>query len=68
MASARQIVKMPGPELTPELREFLDRVVVPALVKKYFAEHVDDKDSEKLVAVLLCTPIISAPVGVRRTK
>lgn len=40
MATNSKIVSMPGPgaSLRPELREFLDAVVVPALLKKYLAE------------------------------
>jgi hypothetical protein len=68
MASAVKVLKMPAAELAPELREFLDRVVVPALVKKYFAEQGELKDPEKVVAVLACTSIICRPTGDRRAK
>ena len=39
----RQARRIPGPALTPELREFLDRVVVPALVDAFLAEPVTRK-------------------------
>ena len=41
MTTAPKIVSMPQPgeKLRPELREFLDAVVVPALLKKYLAEN-----------------------------
>jgi len=35
----RQSRRKQGPVLTPALREFLDRVVVPALVDCYLAER-----------------------------
>lgn len=41
MTTTHKIVSMPQPgeKLRPELREFLDAVVVPALVKKWLAEN-----------------------------
>jgi hypothetical protein len=68
MANARQIVKMPAPDLTPEFREFLDRVVVPALVKKYFTEGGNEKESENRVAVPPFLPVTCASAEVRRAK
>jgi hypothetical protein len=44
MASATKFVTMrpkaarPDSPLTPELKEFIDRAIVPALVKQYLAE------------------------------
>jgi hypothetical protein len=43
MASSPKLVSMrarpaKASPLTPELREFIDRAIVPALVKKYLAE------------------------------
>jgi hypothetical protein len=43
MASSPKLVPMrarpaKASPLTPELREFIDRAIVPALVKKYLAE------------------------------
>jgi hypothetical protein len=55
MASAVKIARAPGrirrPEesLRPELREFLDLVVVPALVRKYLSEAEEVKP-EKMLA------------------
>jgi hypothetical protein len=68
MASARQIVKMPAPDPAPEFREFLDRVVIPALVKKYFAEHGNDKEFENRVAVPPFIPVTCASAEVPRAK
>jgi len=31
--------KRPGAQLDPALKEFLDAVVIPALVKEYLSEH-----------------------------
>ena len=41
MPTTAKIVTLPGPgeSLRPELREFLDLVVVPALLRKYLAEN-----------------------------
>jgi hypothetical protein len=36
----------PGESLRPELREFLDAVVVPALLEKYLAENSSESASE----------------------
>lgn len=57
MATTAKIVTMtqPAQVLSPELRDFLDAVFVPALVKKYFSE------TEKS-----CTSKL--PVGILRTK
>jgi hypothetical protein len=33
--------------LTPELREFIDRAIVPALVKQYLAELDDENELAK---------------------
>jgi hypothetical protein len=68
MASAPKVLKMPAFELAPEVREFLDRVVVPALVKKYFAEQFELKDPAKVVAVTACTSIICPPTDDRSAK
>lgn len=35
----------PGESLRPELREFLDAVIVPALLKKYLAENNSEASS-----------------------
>jgi len=45
MATAIQFggkTKRPGAQLDPALKEFLDAVVIPALVKKYLSEHEDE--------------------------
>jgi hypothetical protein len=68
MASARQVVKMPAAKLTSELRAFLDLVVVPAVVAKYFAECSEQKDSEKVVALPVRTSLGCAPANDRRAK
>jgi len=46
MASAPKIVTLRRPEenLSAELREFLDAVIVPALLQKYLAESVDENN------------------------
>jgi hypothetical protein len=45
MATAIQFggkTKRPGAQLDPALKEFLDAVVIPALVKAYLSEHEDE--------------------------
>jgi hypothetical protein len=37
--------RTPAEDLTPELREFLDRVIVPALVREYLAEQSAASDT-----------------------
>jgi hypothetical protein len=47
MARGSKIVPMRKPEvLSAEFREFLDNVVVPALLKKYLAENESQKPLE----------------------
>jgi hypothetical protein len=48
MATNTKIVPLPGPgqSLRPELREFLDAVVVPALLIKYLAENGSETNAE----------------------
>jgi hypothetical protein len=48
--------------LRAELREFLDAVVVPALVKKYLAELEEVKPSEKTACACELPSGILAPV------
>ena len=52
MATNPRIVTLGRPQesLSPELREFLDAVVVPALLKKYVAELEEVKPAEKTLA------------------
>ena len=47
MTTTRKIVSMPqlGEKLRPELREFLDAVIVPALLKKHLAENNSESSS-----------------------
>jgi hypothetical protein len=68
MPSSRQIVKLPAAELAPELRAFLDFVVVPALLNKYFAEYREQNVSEKVVALPVRTSLGCAPAKDRRAK
>jgi len=56
MATAPKLVPIrpklpakPSP-LTPELKDFIDRAIVPALVKQYLAETEAEKDLAKLSA------------------
>jgi hypothetical protein len=58
----------PGDILSPELRAFLDGVVVPALVNAYFSENDEPKESEKIVAPSVCASVTCAPSGDRRPK
>lgn len=52
MATTSKIVKMPaGSGLSPELRDFIDACVVPALLKKYLAG--ENGDSEKAVSATI---------------
>jgi hypothetical protein len=44
------MLRRPQESLSPELREFLDAVVVPALLKKYVAELEEVKPAEKMLA------------------
>ncbi len=49
MASAPKLVNVDRSRqspLTPELKEFIDRAIVPALVKQYLAEDVLANDRE----------------------
>jgi hypothetical protein len=52
MASATKLVTLRRPQerLSPELRDFLDAVVVPALVRKYLPELEEMKPTEKALA------------------
>ena len=43
-------IRRPHDSLSPELREFLDTVIVPALLKKYVAELEEAKPTEKMLA------------------
>jgi hypothetical protein len=43
MASAVQLAKQAGAKLDPALKEFLDVVVIPALVKAYLKEGEAEK-------------------------
>lgn len=45
MATAPKLVTLRRPQdrLSPELREFLDAVIVPALVRKYLPELEEEK-------------------------
>jgi hypothetical protein len=47
MASVNKLVALRRPEenLSAELREFLDAVIIPALLEKYLAESVDENNS-----------------------
>jgi hypothetical protein len=40
MASAAKVVRIRSLELKPELREFLDSVIVPALVRKLIEKNI----------------------------
>ncbi|HVA18054.1 MAG TPA: hypothetical protein VMV59_10135 [Candidatus Dormibacteraeota bacterium] len=53
MAHATKIVPMPRREesLSPELRDFLDVVIVPALLRKYEAEAEGGADEKSLASV-----------------
>jgi hypothetical protein len=52
VATRPKIVTLHRPQdiLSPELREFLDTVVVPALLKKYVTELEEEKPAEKMLA------------------
>jgi hypothetical protein len=52
MATVAKLVTLRRPEerLSPELREFLDAVVVPALLKKFIAELEEANPAEKVLA------------------
>jgi hypothetical protein len=52
MATAPKLVtiRRAHESLSAELREFLDAVVVPALLKKYVAELEEVKPAEKMLA------------------
>jgi hypothetical protein len=43
-------IRRPQESLPAEMREFLDAVVVPALLKKYVAELEEEKPTEKMLA------------------
>ena len=43
-------IRRPQESLSAEMREFLDAVVVPALLKKYVAELEEVKPAEKMLA------------------
>jgi hypothetical protein len=52
MATAPKIVTLRRPQesLSAELREFLDAVIVPALLRKYLSEVEEVKLAEKALA------------------
>jgi hypothetical protein len=58
----------PGDILSPELRAFLDGVVVPALVNAYFSRNDEPKESKKIVALSVWASVTCAPSGDRRPK
>jgi hypothetical protein len=62
MPISAKIVTMPGPgeTLRPELREFLDAVVVPALLRKFVSEiEGAESNPEKSLAPTSCQPAYS---------
>jgi len=69
MAPATKIVLMPRREesLSPELRDFLDVVIVPALLRKYQAE-VEGREParEKKLASVIRTRTYSRRSVIRR--
>jgi hypothetical protein len=65
MPSASKIVTLPGPReaLRPELREFLDTVVVPALLRKIISEiEAGESNFEESLAPLAGNLSYSRPV------
>jgi hypothetical protein len=64
MASAPKVVPLrsPGGTLPAELREFLDDVIVPSLMERYFAE------SEKSCASKLAVGILRSKADPRATR
>jgi hypothetical protein len=53
MAAKSKVVRIPIKEtLTPELRAFLDAVIVPALLNKFFAESENSCTPKLQVGIL----------------
>ncbi len=50
-------------EVSPELRAWLDRVIVPALVREFLAEHKDLASGAPLVAESVPTRTATAEEG-----
>jgi hypothetical protein len=48
MASAAKVVRIRTPELRPELREFLDSVIVPGLVRKLHEKNTLHKNNKRV--------------------
>ena len=50
MASSVKVAKMPGRVIDPDLKEFIDRVVVPILVSDFLA--LEQKEEKKIASRL----------------
>jgi hypothetical protein len=42
MASISKVVTMPHPAIQPEVKDWIDHVIVPALIKAYLAERAQE--------------------------
>lgn len=62
MASSVKVAKMPGRVIDPDLKEFIDRVVVPILVRDFLAleQNEEKRDCDSPRRVTMCTPTLSA--------
>ena len=62
MASVSKLAMMPEPEIDPELKAWIDLVIVPALVKTYIREARAENYLARptLVADNLARPLLSA--------
>jgi hypothetical protein len=62
MASAIKLVKKPDAMIDPELKAFIDRVVVPILVQDFLAreQNTEKRDCDSTPRVTMCTPTLSA--------
>jgi len=62
MARLAKIGKMPARTIDPELKELIDRVVVPILVRDFLAleQNEEKRDCDSRLRVTMCSPTLSA--------
>ncbi len=62
MAAVPKLAMMPRPAITPEMKAWIDNVIVPALVKAYLRETGQENSLARptLVSDNLARPLVSA--------